>query len=491
MPITFEPLTAINDHVSGYARLRLRAFGYTEPGVHGRARLRLRSRGTMAVSAAPAEPNPPVSGVHNLMLRASGTATSRGSIGGGCSLRLRARGFATRPGAVAGRTYLRLSVVGRAGTAGTGHALLVAQPPEVSAFGAHWFESPRDTLTLSESSATNITLVLQSILALQDTPAPHLDAKVQALSALNIRESLYSTLLLLLQEGLVLTDAASYSFQAIERIAARLLLTGEASDAAEAFATVAASLVLGEAVAAVFLEEVIDEAVFEDALATAANFVQAALDALDATDEATTVHTGMLLLQDGVTLGDGAVTEAELLQLLHDHLGMAVSLSLDNGQYLAWVVNTGSGGVSTYDNYPFNSFAALGGRYYGADSTGVYRLEGDTDDGDQITARLRLGMSDMGTRLRKSYSEVYVGYTGTGQMLLRLIFTDDASGEKMAALYRMKPRPAAGRRESRFETGRGISAVYFDFELENVDGADFDLSSIEFQPFHSNRRTRG
>ena len=55
----------------------------------------------------------------------------------------------------------------------------------------------------------------------------------------------------------------------------------------------------------------------------------------------------------------------------------------------------------------------------------------------------------------------------------------------------MKPRPAAGRRESRFEPGKGLQAIYFDFELENINGADFDLSSVDFQPLISNRRTRG
>ena len=121
----------------------------------------------------------------------------------------------------------------------------------------------------------------------------------------------------------------------------------------------------------------------------------------------------------------------------------------------------------------------------------MYELAGDTDDGAAINARLRLGMSEMGTRRLKAYSEVYVGYTGDGQLLLRVIFTDDGSGTKRAAEYRMKPRPAAGRRESRFEPGKGLQAVYFDFELENLDGADFDLSSVEFQPLVSNRRTRG
>ena len=37
----------------------------------------------------------------------------------------------------------------------------------------------------------------------------------------------------------------------------------------------------------------------------------------------------------------------------------------------------------------------------------------------------------------------------------------------------------------------GLRAVDWDFELENVDGAMFDLHTIQFQPMALSRRTRG
>ena len=42
-----------------------------------------------------------------------------------------------------------------------------------------------------------------------------------------------------------------------------------------------------------------------------------------------------------------------------------------------------------------------------------------------------------------------------------------------------------------FKVGKGLKAVDFAFVIENVDGADFDLSSIEFRPIYLARRTRG
>ena len=76
-------------------------------------------------------------------------------------------------------------------------------------------------------------------------------------------------------------------------------------------------------------------------------------------------------------------------------------------------------------------------------------------------------------------------------MLLKAIFVDEQTGEKNMAIYKVLPRPAAASRETRAKLGRGMKAVDWDFVLENVDGADFDLHSIQFYPTQLSRRTRG
>lgn len=498
MTITFGPLSGGASYAGGGAQLRIRVNGYSAQGdappppagttvAHGRGRLRLRSSGEAAVNYLVSSPTALLSGFSVVRAKAQGTTAYRQSIDGGALLRVRGLGF----GGVGGRARLRLSTVGQASTGDVAYALLIPQDPSVSSFAGLWFDTYRDAVKVSATSTALHSLVVRGVLAMHDVPAPHAEAKIALLERLKIRDALYAVLITLMEDGLIIGDAGTYTYQAIERTASHLLLTGAVSTAADAYATVAAALVLGEAIDAFLLADAHDEVAFNAALADSALYLQGVLDQVELAATANPVHTGMVLVTDAVLLDDSVLTEAQLLQLLRDSVALSLSLALDNGQYLAWTVNTASGGVSTYENYPFNSFAKLGGRYYGAMSTGVFRLDGDTDDTAPIDARLRLGMSEMGTRLRKSYSEVYVGYTGNGQMLLRVIFTDDGSGEKRAAEYRMKPRPATGRRESRFETGRGISAVYFDFELENINGADFDLSNVDFQPVMSTRRTRG
>src|SRR5690606_22124704 len=145
---------------------------------------------------------------------------------------------------------------------------------------------------------------------------------------------------------------------------------------------------------------------------------------------------------------------------------------------------------SRYTQYPFNSFAKIGGRYMGCAPDGLYWLEGDDDDGTPIPAKIRLGMDNLGSRRIKHMPECYIGYTSDGVLLLKAVFSNEEGGLNMA-IYRLKPRAAATLREHRFELGRGLKAVDWDFDIENVDGADFDLRSVEFHVLNTARRTRG
>lgn len=491
MTITFTALDSDATHVGGNVRLRLRARGRSVEGVFGEARLRVRAVGTTDGSSVAPTPATPIYGSSALRVRTAGTSVTRQSVSGGTSILLRQFGYGVAPGSIGGRTRLSVRARGMAGMGGTAYALLVPQDPVVSAYGNVYFENSRDTFAASDAEQSGLILVVRALLAVSDAPTARADAAMALGDTLHLDDALYAVLLELINDGFTFDDTLSLDFRQIARAVSTLLLTGQVTTALEALATIADALAVGQLLRDYLLMQEGDTLSLDDTETLAAAYLEALLDSAAFADGLVYSYTGMALVSDALTFDDNAATEAELIAQLRDALALSVTLALDNGLHFAWALNTDSSGITTYDHYPFNSFAKIGGRYYGATSTGVYLLEGDTDDGTAIAARLRLGMSEMGTRLKKSYSEVYVGYTGNGQMLLRVIFTDDGSGQKLAAEYRMKPRPAAGRRESRFEPGKGLQAIYFDFELENINGADFDLSSVDFQPLISNRRTRG
>lgn len=158
----------------------------------------------------------------------------------------------------------------------------------------------------------------------------------------------------------------------------------------------------------------------------------------------------------------------------------AVTPTFDNPGNV-WVLNDTSGATSTYIDYPFNSYARIGDSYYGALSDGLYKLGGTTDDGDDIRASMSLGQLDFGTKISKRVTDVYVGLSSTGLLVLRVT----ANGQTFNYVQK---RDAADQRVQRFVLGKGLQGNFLSFELFNSDNTDFDISSIEFAAVPLTRR---
>ena len=152
----------------------------------------------------------------------------------------------------------------------------------------------------------------------------------------------------------------------------------------------------------------------------------------------------------------------------------------DNGLSV-WVMNMETSGATRYENYNFNSFAKIGETYYGANDAGLFELAGDSDNGANVEAEINFGKLRFGTSARKSMRYCYIGTSSNGQMILKV----EADGETY--YYELRDHDELQEMQ-RFEMGRGLRAVYYDFTLKNCDGSAFDLASIEFTPIPLTRR---
>ena len=147
--------------------------------------------------------------------------------------------------------------------------------------------------------------------------------------------------------------------------------------------------------------------------------------------------------------------------------------------------NDGAMAVSTFDNFPFNSFACVGGVRLGASSAGVFELTGETDNGVPIDAIGTLGISDFGLSFIKGMERVYIGYRSFGDMLLRVTTDERATFD-----YPLAARVNPGIQSARVPIGKGLRGRYWQFDLLNVDGCDFDLDMLEVMPAECDRRIR-
>lgn len=158
-----------------------------------------------------------------------------------------------------------------------------------------------------------------------------------------------------------------------------------------------------------------------------------------------------------------------------------------NDSVMAYVVNASTGAVTTYLNYNFNSFAKIGGRYFASGPSGIYELVGTTDAGTSITATVTMPTTDLETEevpseLLKRVPAAYLGVTTTGDMLLRVT----ANGSQNT--YTLAGTATSTLHTGRITLGQGVAARYWDFEISNVNGADFMLESVVFYPVALTRR---
>jgi hypothetical protein len=146
-----------------------------------------------------------------------------------------------------------------------------------------------------------------------------------------------------------------------------------------------------------------------------------------------------------------------------------------------WVVNDESGASTSYEGYGFNSFCKFKNKYYGAKADGVFLLEGDTDHGALVRSAISLGKQDFGTSIQKAVPSCYIGVASSGDVFLKVIANDTPY------LYKTV-RSDSYLKTQRIQLGKGLKANYLTFELYNETGADFELSSVEFEVVQLSRR---
>lgn len=170
-----------------------------------------------------------------------------------------------------------------------------------------------------------------------------------------------------------------------------------------------------------------------------------------------------------------------------------VRVAFEGDDFEGWVLNTRPKGdeqlrgFTTYQDFPFTSFANFNGKQYGASAEGIFELTGNTDDGDPIPAWVRTALFDLESRRDKRMQTMYVGYTSDKRLVAKMITTN--GGEKVETWYTMRAiQKAESTREARIEVGKGLHSVYWGFELHNEDGADFTLDVVALWPVYLDRR---
>jgi hypothetical protein len=146
-----------------------------------------------------------------------------------------------------------------------------------------------------------------------------------------------------------------------------------------------------------------------------------------------------------------------------------------------WAVNIATTGSTRYDRYGFNSYALIGGHYYGAKGDGITLLEGETDNGAQVHANIDFGLLDFGNQQKVTVEECFVGMSGKGNLFLKLT----ANGKS----YTYKTQNFTDKlQQQRIKPGKGLRTNYVQLELYNEQGADFEIDTVRFMVVDLSRK---
>lgn len=281
-----------------------------------------------------------------------------------------------------------------------------------------------ESLTISDAASLIMSVVMTQLMRLHDTTTPNGAYGLALADALRITSALHNFANILLTDALTVSDLPAYSYRASALVSDSLHLT--------------------------------------PVLARQMVFQITSNEDLELTD-LDILH----MIYKGDPLQDGLLISALYVA--------------PNGSFTTWAINTRTNAVTEYENWVFNSFATFGRKYIGANSDGIFELNGERDETDNIIATIESGLMQMGGTRFAGLKGAYIAARGEGKWLMRLRAGD---GREYTYQFQLQPNLMT----TRVQVGKGLRSRFFSVLLQNLDGQDFDFESLEFVPILSTRR---
>lgn len=340
------------------------------------------------------------------------------------------------------------------------------------------------------SAATTITpeqiAMLREQLQMHDSTSSVLSAFMSIVENPRFTDVLMVVRDAVLMEQLLLTDTPTMLLNKVEVILEGLSVAGVVSSQAQAIALLTTAIILNDSATAALDFSLFEQIVASDQFAN--RFVQtmALLEGIVTSDAISQNLTAVVLLNERLPAADTPLTTAHVSEALTELLDFDAVVFIDGLPYVGWVVNAETLAPSEYDNYPFESLARFGQRYYGASEQGFFLLDGDDDAGEPIQGSILTGETDFGSPQLKRCEWCHIGYTSSGELMMKVISSQ--KGRRIERWYRAKTTAAGNDREGRFKLGRGVESLYYQFEWVGVDGADFTFKDARFDIVELSRR---
>lgn len=346
-----------------------------------------------------------------------------------------------------------------------------------------------ESVGLSETSTAVLTLHLNQFIALAEAlGAQAVYGKHSKTDSLLLAEERALHVTAAQKDDLGLSDAGSVGL-VILALQEQVALAD--STLARVTATLALSQVLrlAEAVGLAYRLERNDALALAESSTVLAHSLLSLADTLPLRDEAAFQFSVAFLVKDTLPLVDTVGWRIQAILAVSDTLALVGRVQLGVQEYLAWAINTHTGGAYKFSNYRFNSFARVGGKNLFCRADGIYEVAGETDNGALIqgmwkTGKLNLETPDFPGDTLKELLAAYLLFDAEGETLLKLTVSRwDVTEEHWYLL-----NESAQMAKRQLPISNSIRSVLFQFELNKLDGKPAAFREIEVIPLYLTRR---
>lgn len=205
-------------------------------------------------------------------------------------------------------------------------------------------------------------------------------------------------------------------------------------------------------------------------------------DGLSLTDEMTAVVKVSASFVDALGIGTGLTFRQTIQAIFNAGLAITGDTKAAQREAIQYAINTLTGAPTTYKGFQFDGFASTSYSTYGFRKGGLYRIGGDTDNGEAREWSIDFGQTDFGTAQSKILSAVYLGLSTDGEVYAKI--TTDNGEERLYKLSERGPMMHA-------HLARGISGRRWNVNLEATDATSAELGIAEFVIASAGRRLGG
>jgi hypothetical protein len=149
---------------------------------------------------------------------------------------------------------------------------------------------------------------------------------------------------------------------------------------------------------------------------------------------------------------------------------------------LQYATNIATGAVTRYSGFGFNSFCRVGTELWATRPDGLYKIGGDTDNGQLLSYLIDFAADDQGNPRTKRLENIFFGISTDGRTYARL--KDDFGREQT---YRLIQRDSS---EARINTAKGASSRFWQLRLEGEEASYAEIDNIEWVAATGARRTK-